>query len=70
MPYHDPHCEGKQVIVHLFNWKWTDIALECERFLGPKGFCGVQVINSENKTKFKKNMFTSDTIQYFFLTEF
>ncbi|KAH9509932.1 hypothetical protein Btru_044652, partial [Bulinus truncatus] len=43
LPYHDAHCGNKQVIVHLFNWKWTDIALECERFLGPKGFCGVQI---------------------------
>lgn len=34
---------GRTVIVHLFEWKWTDIALECERFLGPKGFGGVQV---------------------------
>ncbi|XP_059150386.1 alpha-amylase-like [Physella acuta] len=42
-PYHDPHCGGKQVIVHLFEWKWTEIAKECERYLGPKGFCGVQV---------------------------
>ena len=41
--YLDPHCDGKQVIVHLFEWKWTEIAEECERFLGPKGFCGVQV---------------------------
>nr|KAG5706336.1 hypothetical protein BaRGS_026118 [Batillaria attramentaria] len=41
--YLDPHCDGKQVIVHLFEWKWTDIAAECERFLGPWGFCGVQV---------------------------
>nr|KAG5706333.1 hypothetical protein BaRGS_026115 [Batillaria attramentaria] len=41
--YLDPHCDGKQVIVHLFEWKWTDIAAECERYLGPKGFCGVQV---------------------------
>ncbi|KAK3600013.1 hypothetical protein CHS0354_012680 [Potamilus streckersoni] len=41
--YTDPHCNGKQVIVHLFEWKWTDIALECERFLAKKGFCGVQV---------------------------
>ncbi|KAH3853812.1 alpha-amylase A-like [Dreissena polymorpha] len=41
--YTDPHCGGKQVIVHLFEWKWTDIALECERFLSKKGFCGVQV---------------------------
>ncbi|XP_052766593.1 alpha-amylase-like [Mya arenaria] len=41
--YTDPHCGGKQVIVHLFEWKWTDVALECERFLSQKGFCGVQV---------------------------
>ncbi|XP_041359720.1 alpha-amylase-like [Gigantopelta aegis] len=39
----DPHCSGKQVIVHLFEWKWTAIAEECERFLSNKGFCGVQV---------------------------
>ena len=31
-----------EVIVHLFEWKWTDIALECERFLAPAGYCGVQ----------------------------
>nr|AAO17927.2 alpha-amylase [Corbicula fluminea] len=41
--YTDPHCDGKQVIVHLFEWKWPDVALECERFLSKKGFCGVQV---------------------------
>ena len=41
--YTDPHCQGKQVIVHLFEWKWTDIADECERFLSKKGYCGVQV---------------------------
>ena len=41
--YTDPHCNGKQVIVHLFEWKWTDVALECERYLAKKGFCGVQV---------------------------
>ncbi len=35
--------EDRSVIVHLFCWKWNDIADECERFLGPKGFCGVQV---------------------------
>jgi len=41
-----PHChagrEG-QVLVHLFSWRWSDIARECENELGPKGFCGVQV---------------------------
>lgn len=29
--------------VHLFEWHWDDIAQECEQFLGPKGFSGVQV---------------------------
>lgn len=33
----------RSTIVHLFEWKWKDIADECERFLGPKGFGGVQV---------------------------
>jgi alpha-amylase len=31
------------VFVHLFEWRWADIALECENFLGPKGFTAVQV---------------------------
>jgi len=31
------------VFVHLFEWRWADVALECERFLGPKGFTAVQV---------------------------
>jgi len=34
---------GRTAIVHLFEWRWADIAAECERFLGPKGFGGVQV---------------------------
>lgn len=29
--------------VHLFEWKWDDIAVECEQVLGPKGFAAVQV---------------------------
>jgi len=29
--------------VHLFEWKWTDIAIECEQSLGPAGFSAVQV---------------------------
>ncbi|XP_064105510.1 alpha-amylase-like [Macrobrachium nipponense] len=41
--YDTPHCDGRQTIVHLFEWKWTDIAAECERFLGPNEFCAVQV---------------------------
>ena len=43
--FNTPVCQDdRTVIVHLFNWKWTDIALECEMWLGPKGFCAVQVI--------------------------
>src|SRR5512136_2334137 len=33
----------RTVFVHLFEWKWSDIARECETFLGPKGFSAVQV---------------------------
>ncbi|XP_012251564.2 alpha-amylase-like [Athalia rosae] len=40
----DPHYWGdRDVMVHLFEWKWNDIADECERFLGPKGYGGVQI---------------------------
>lgn len=31
------------VFVHLFEWKWSDIASECEAVLGPAGFRAVQV---------------------------
>ncbi|NWX87283.1 AMYP amylase, partial [Nothoprocta ornata] len=34
---------GRTSIVHLFEWRWADIALECERYLAPYGFGGVQV---------------------------
>jgi alpha-amylase len=33
----------RTAFVHLFEWKWTDIANECRTFLGPKGFTAVQV---------------------------
>lgn len=40
----DPNAaSGRQTAVHLFEWKWSDIASECERFLGPYGYAGVQV---------------------------
>lgn len=40
----EPHFEAhRSGIVHLFEWKFADIAAECERFLGPNGFAGVQV---------------------------
>ncbi|XP_053383074.1 alpha-amylase-like [Mercenaria mercenaria] len=43
-PYSDSQCSpGRDTIVHLFEWKWTDIKAECERFLGPYGYCGVQI---------------------------
>jgi alpha-amylase len=29
--------------VHLFEWSWSDVALECEHFLGPKGYTAVQI---------------------------
>jgi alpha-amylase len=35
--------QTRTVFVHLFEWKWSDIAQECENFLGPKGFSAVQV---------------------------
>jgi len=35
-----PH---RTVFVQLFEWKWTDIATECEQWLGPHGFAAVQV---------------------------
>ncbi|XP_034653785.1 alpha-amylase-related protein [Drosophila subobscura] len=41
---HNPHWWGnRNTIVHLFEWQWEDIAEECENFLGPRGFAGVQV---------------------------
>lgn len=43
------YVAGRHTMVHLFEWKWDDIADECERFLGPKGFGGVQV-----KTRMKR----------------
>jgi alpha-amylase len=33
----------RTVFVHLFEWKWEDVAQECESFLGPKGFSAVQI---------------------------
>lgn len=33
----------RTVYTHLFEWKWQDIANECENFLGPQGYAAVQV---------------------------
>lgn len=44
------YAPGHDGMVHLFEWKWNDIAAECERFLGPYGFGGVQVrLEIDNK---------------------
>jgi len=37
------HMAAGDVSVHLFEWKWTDVASECENVLGPLGFRAVQV---------------------------
>lgn len=37
------HMAAGDVFVHLFEWRWTDIASECENVLGPAGFRAVQV---------------------------
>jgi alpha-amylase len=37
------HMAAGDVFVHLFEWKWPDIAEECETVLGPAGFAAVQV---------------------------
>jgi alpha-amylase len=36
-------AEPRTVFVHLFEWRWEDIAKECENFLGPKGYAAVQI---------------------------
>lgn len=42
--YSHPHFVGnRSVITHLMEWKYEDIAAECERFLGPHGYGGVQL---------------------------
>jgi len=42
----DPNVwTDRSAIVHLFEWKFDDIADECERFLAPKGYAGVQVMS-------------------------
>ena len=37
------HGASGDVFVHLFEWKWNDIASECETVLGPAGYAAVQV---------------------------
>jgi alpha-amylase len=37
------HAAAGDVFVHLFDWRWVDIAAECENVLGPAGYAAVQV---------------------------
>ncbi|MGD8278632.1 MAG: alpha-amylase family protein, partial [Gemmatimonadota bacterium] len=37
------HAAAGDVFVHLFEWRWPDIAAECENVLGPAGWTAVQV---------------------------
>ena len=46
---HTAAAEG--VMVHLFQWKFNDIATECETVLGPKGFGGVQITPPPNTSR-------------------
>lgn len=40
----DPNLvPGRVGFVHLFSWKFSDVANECESWLGPKGYGAVQV---------------------------
>lgn len=41
--YPSSGASHRTTYVHLFEWSWSDIALECEEFLGPNNFTGVQV---------------------------
>ena len=34
---------ASRVLVHLFEWRWEDVARECEAFLGPMGYDAVQL---------------------------
>lgn len=34
---------SRSVIVQLFEWRWSDIAQECEAWLGPHGYGAVQI---------------------------
>src|SRR3989442_3584330 len=43
-PYHNNHMlDDRKVMTHLFEWRWDEIARECEQFLGPYGYGAVQV---------------------------
>ncbi|HEU0202657.1 MAG TPA: alpha-amylase family glycosyl hydrolase, partial [Burkholderiaceae bacterium] len=43
--------------MHLFEWRWTDIARECETWLGPRGFKGVQISPPSEHAVFAANAY-------------
>lgn len=52
---HNPNFfPNRSGIVHLFEWKFNDIARECETYLSPHGFAGVQVKTLFNQWKIMK----------------
>jgi hypothetical protein len=51
-------------MVHLFEWKWRDIANECETFLGPNGFGGVQISPPTENTVITLDWLSSKSISY------
>jgi alpha-amylase len=43
-PFHDPHMlPGRSTIAQMFEWRFDDLARECEEHLGPSGYGGIQV---------------------------
>ena len=55
VPYYNTHVKDhKDTLVHLFEWKWTDIEKECE-FLSKNGFGAVQVSSAQEHIMMTKN---------------
>ncbi len=40
-----------EVFVQLFEWRWDDVAAECENFLGPAGYAAVQISPPQEHVK-------------------
>ncbi len=45
------HMAAGDVFVQLFEWKWTDIANECQQVLGPVGYKAVQISPPEEHSE-------------------
>ena len=55
--YGSYYCRpGRDVVVQLFEWKWTDVAKEC-RWLAQHDFCAVQVCNNSTYTCWDRRPF-------------